>query len=68
MAVLVDGFHSDDSPRVSLYDGDIHVSPPTAVTEAHCEFGRELVREAFGALDPELAQDPPFLSRYGVTG
>ena len=57
MAVQIDQRVGDDERRESLYQGNIHVTSPTAVTEAYCAFTRDLVQEAFGDLDPEFAQD-----------
>jgi hypothetical protein len=64
MAVLFDGHKDDDERRTSSYNGDIHVSRPTTVTEGFCAFTRDLVREAFGELDPEVAQDHLPVARY----
>ena len=47
---------SDDERRKHLYDGELFVYSPTASSLAFCEFAREIVREAFGSLDPQTAQ------------
>jgi hypothetical protein len=57
MAVLFDARDSDDARRGTIFEGDIHVSSPTRATEEFCHFTGELVKEVFGDLDPEVAQD-----------
>jgi hypothetical protein len=47
---------SDDERRARLFAGDVFVYAPTPSTLALVEFAQELVRDAFGGLDPELAQ------------
>jgi hypothetical protein len=47
---------TDEERRRGLYGGQLYVYSPRASTLAFAEFTRELVREAFGALDPETAQ------------
>jgi hypothetical protein len=47
---------NDDERRKHLYDGELFVYSPTASSLAFCDFAREMVREAFGSLDPQTAQ------------
>ncbi|HEY8507283.1 MAG TPA: hypothetical protein VIL32_02935 [Steroidobacteraceae bacterium] len=57
MTVLyIDSALSDDARREKLYAGDVFVYSPTSASKALCEFARQLLREAFGSLDPERAQ------------
>ncbi|MBL7498565.1 hypothetical protein I6A84_40930 [Frankia sp. CNm7] len=54
--VLVESPLSDDERRARLFAGELFVYAPKPSTVAFVEFTRELVREAFGDLDPETAQ------------
>ncbi|MDT3441331.1 MULTISPECIES: hypothetical protein [unclassified Pseudofrankia] len=54
--VLVESTLSDDERRARLYAGDLFVYGPKPASLAFVEFTRDLVREAFGDLDPETAQ------------
>ena len=47
---------NDDLRRQRLYDGQIFVYSPTPSSLAFCDFAKEMVRQAFGSLDPETAQ------------
>jgi Phytanoyl-CoA dioxygenase (PhyH) len=47
---------NDDLRRQRLYDGQLFVYSPTAGSLAFCDFAKEMVRQAFGSLDPETAQ------------
>jgi len=53
---MVESTLTDDERRARLYAGDLFVYGPKPATLAFTEFTRELVRDAFGDLDPELAQ------------
>jgi len=54
--VMVESGLSDEARRTQLYAGDLFVYGPKPSTRAFVEFTRDLVREAFGDLDPETAQ------------
>ncbi|WP_045876388.1 hypothetical protein [Pseudofrankia sp. DC12] len=54
--VLVESTLSDDERRSRLFAGDIFVYAPKPSTLALVEFTREMIRDAFGGLDPEKAQ------------
>ncbi|KPM57500.1 hypothetical protein CcI49_23845 [Frankia sp. CcI49] len=54
--VLLDSALSDDDRRAKLYEGELFVYSPRPSTTAFVEFTRELIRDAFGDLDPETAQ------------
>jgi hypothetical protein len=54
--VQVESTLSDDDRRTRLYAGDLFVYAPKPSTTAFVEFTRDLVRDAFGDLDPETAQ------------
>ena len=56
MAIRFDAKVSDDERRQSLYGGAIHITSPSAATVAFAAFTRDLIGEAFGGRDPELAQ------------
>jgi hypothetical protein len=47
---------ADDVRRQHLYNGQLIVFSPRPSSTAFCEFARELIQEAFGALDPREAQ------------
>jgi hypothetical protein len=46
----------DDQRRAALYDGQLFVYSATPGSRALVEHACHMIREAFGALDPELAQ------------
>jgi hypothetical protein len=43
-------------PRAQMYGGTINVTSPSATSVAFAMFARQLIGEAFGGRDPELAQ------------
>jgi hypothetical protein len=47
----------DQERRMRLYAGGIFMFSPTTTTLEFCEFAAELIRDAYGSLDPETAQD-----------
>jgi hypothetical protein len=53
---MVESALSDDARRLRLYQGEVFVYTPRPSTTAFVEFTRDLVRDAFGSLDPETAQ------------
>jgi hypothetical protein len=55
-AIFMDPTMSDQARRERLYAGDLIVYSPSPESLRLCEFARELIGEAFGLLDPELAQ------------
>jgi hypothetical protein len=55
-AVFFDPLMGDEARRGHLYSGDLVVYSPSRQSAALCDFARVLIREAFGSLDPELAQ------------
>jgi hypothetical protein len=55
-SVFTDAVVSDDVRRKSLYEGQLFVYNSCPASLAFCEFAREMIREAFGTLDPETAQ------------
>jgi hypothetical protein len=56
LALHFDSDLPDHERRARLYRGELFVYGARAATLALCEFARELLREAFAPLDPELAQ------------
>lgn len=51
-----DAWPEDQERRSRLYHGDIFVYSPTPETLAFAEFTRTVIEDAFGDLDPEMAQ------------
>jgi hypothetical protein len=54
----------DGDRRSALYQGDIFLTSPDPATIAFCEFTRGLIEEAFGDLNPEVAQTAMPVGRY----
>ena len=63
-AIFTDAQPGNDVLRTRLYDGDLFVYSPSAASAALCGFAREMVCDAFGPLDPELAQFELPVERY----
>jgi hypothetical protein len=55
-SVFTDAAVSDDVRREQLYQGQLFVYNSCPASLAFCDFAREMIREAFGTLDPETAQ------------
>ncbi len=51
-----DAWPEDRTRRDRLYQGDLFVYGPTPETLAFKDFARKMVEDAFGGLDPEMAQ------------
>ncbi|ABW10255.1 conserved hypothetical protein [Parafrankia sp. EAN1pec] len=64
--VLLDSALSDDERRAKLYAGELFVYSPRPSTTAFVEFTRELIRDAFGDLDPETAQHHMPVEEYAA--
>ncbi|MGW5261825.1 phytanoyl-CoA dioxygenase family protein [Microbispora sp. NPDC004025] len=57
MTVIFSGPHlTDEERRTRLYEGQVFLYPARPESLALIEFARELIGDAFGALDPETAQ------------
>ena len=54
--VYYDAQINDDERRRLLYEGQLFVYSPRPSSLAFCEFARGLIQEAFGSIDPEVAQ------------
>jgi hypothetical protein len=54
----------DDTRRRELFNGQVFVYSPRPSALALCELARELIREAFDPLDPELAQHSLPVEKY----
>src|SRR5581483_5250091 len=54
--VFFDSSVSDDTRRAQLYDGQLHVYSKVQHSHRLVELARQLIRDAFGDLDPETAQ------------
>jgi hypothetical protein len=55
-AIRIDNPADDQARRERVYSGEIFVHPPTTSSLELCRFARTLLEEAFGTLEPELAQ------------
>jgi len=55
-AILFDPSLSDDARREQLYKGQLFVYSPSPSSRELCAFGREMIEDAFGSLDPRDAQ------------
>jgi hypothetical protein len=55
-AVFFDSPLSDDQRRQRLYTGDLFVYSPRPSLKALCDHARAMLEEAFGGLDPLMAQ------------
>jgi len=64
--IYVDSGLNDDQRRTQLYSGQGFVYSPTAGSLALIELARQLVREAFGSLDPETAQYQMPVEQYAA--
>ena len=63
-AVIVDFAGDDDARRRLVFRGELLVFSPVKSSLALVEFARELIREAFGDLDPREAQHSLPVERY----
>jgi hypothetical protein len=54
--VFIDATKSEAEQRQALYAGQLFVFSPRPSTVKLCEFARQMIEEAFGGLDPLLAQ------------
>jgi hypothetical protein len=55
-AVFFDAAVDDDARREQLYKGQLFVYSPSPSSRDLCAFAREMIEDAFGALDPREAQ------------
>jgi hypothetical protein len=62
--VYIDSDVSDDIRRRRLYAGQLFVISPRPSTIALCEFAKDMIREAFGTLDPLEAQYHMSVEQY----
>ncbi len=62
--VFFDSKMSDEARRRCLYGGQLFVYSPTWSSLELCRLARELAAEAFGSLDPQLAQFSLPVERY----
>jgi len=65
-AVHFNSSHSEEHRRERLYQGDIYVYAPTQATTDFCAFARSAICDAFGQLDPELAQHQMRVEDYAA--
>lgn len=64
--VYVDSTADDAERRRLLYEGQLLVFSPRPGTIALCDFARELIKDAFGSLDPQTAQDSLPVEEYAA--
>jgi hypothetical protein len=62
--IYFDSAMSDENRRKHLYEGQLFVFSPLSSSIALCEFAREMIKEAFGRLDPTIAQFELPTERY----
>jgi hypothetical protein len=55
-SIFFDSGLSDNARRRRLYDGQLFLYSPRDSAIDFCEFARGMIKEAFGGLDPEIAQ------------
>jgi len=65
-AILTDPEFNDVARREHLYSGDLVVYSPSPQSTALCSFARQLISDAFGTLDPELAQFEMPVEQYAA--
>lgn len=65
-SVFFDPGVSDETRRRRLYDGQLFVYPASVSSLALVECARELIREAFGSKDPEVAQFDMPVEQYAT--
>jgi hypothetical protein len=56
----------DNTRRLRLFEGQLLVYAPRPTTLALCNFARELIEQAFGALDPREAQHHMPVEQYAA--
>ena len=66
-SVLFDPALSDDARREQLYQGQLVVHTPVPSASRLVELARELIAEAFGSRDPELAQHEMPVEEFAAT-
>ena len=64
--VYFDAPFTDDIRRHHLYNGQLFVFSPRPSSIFFCRFARELIREAFGSLDPQEAQHHMPVGEYAA--
>jgi hypothetical protein len=65
-SVFLDAALGDDARRERLYAGQLFLYTPVPGSLALVDLARELIREAFGARDPELAQHEMPVEAYAA--
>jgi hypothetical protein len=67
VAVRVDQPVGDRLQRARMYDGAMNITTPSPTSLEFAMFARELIGEAFGGRDPELAQFDLPVDEYAAT-
>ena len=62
--IFLDSDHSDEHRRKRLYAGDVYVYSSSAETSEFCDFGADMICEAFDDDDPETAQARLTVDQY----
>ena len=65
-AIFIDPPCSDEVRREKLYTGQLIVHSPTPSSLALVDFAKEMLKEAFGSLDPETAQYHIEVEKYAA--
>lgn len=65
-SVFFDAAVSGDERRRGLYDGRLFVCSPTKSSLEFCQFADEMIRQAFGSRDPQLAQFEMDVTEYAA--
>jgi hypothetical protein len=65
-SVFTDANVSDNQRRERLYQGELFVYNAIPESRAFCDFARDMIREAFGSLDPETAQYQMPVEKYAA--
>ena len=65
-SVFIDSPMSDDERRRALYAGQLLVYSPTPSSRDFCQFADQMIREAFGTLDPQTAQFHMDVTEYAT--
>ncbi len=64
--IYCDAIMTDDERRQKIFEGQLFVYTPRPSTVAFCEFAKKLIQEAFGNLDPLMAQYSLSVKEYAA--
>src|SRR2546430_10042583 len=63
-AIYIDPPYSDEVRRQKIYEGQLVIQSPTPSSLALADFARSMLKDYFGALDPETAQFQMDVEKY----